>query len=214
MVAKKNLLSWHSKSESLRLALRPSPKEFIVNAKRTIHSDKGDTKFKHQVFEGDNLDVLKILQDRYSGKVNLAFVDPPYNSGKDFIINDSPTHDPPFWNSGVSHERWLEMMHPRLLLTHQLLNNDHGILIAAIDDKEFSHLRILLDEVFGEKNFMGVIIWKSLEGVKSNAHFTFNHTYLLMYAKDYAAFRKAQKPSFPQNTNQTQKLHFQSFLLC
>lgn len=191
MSHKNSLLSWKSKTESLRLALRPTSKVFEIDKSRTHPK----TTMRFQFFEGDNLDILKTLQKDYQNSVSLAFIDPPYNSRKDFIKNDSPTNSPPFWKSGVSHERWLEMMHPRLVLTHKMLKEERGLLIATIDEKEFPYFRILLDSIFGEKNFIGTAVWKSLEGIKSNALFTFNHTYTMIYAKDFDKYKQFHSKS-------------------
>ncbi|WP_371802621.1 DNA methyltransferase [Candidatus Lokiarchaeum ossiferum] len=206
MSQKNSLLSWKSKNESLRLALRPSNKEFIVDTSRT----NPKTNMRFQFFEGDNLDVLKALQKNNQSSVNLAFVDPPYNSRNDFIKNDSPTKTPSYWNSGVSHERWLEMMHPRLVLVHELLQEERGLLIATIDEKEFPYFKILLDNIFGEKNFVGTIIWKSMEGIKSNASFTFNHTYCLIYAKNFDKYKQFHSQSKFGLSNTYQLNRFES----
>lgn len=144
----------------------------------------------YRYYIGDNLSGMHSLVESNSGTFSLAFVDPPYNSAHDFIVNDYPNENVAFWTHGTSHRKWLRMVYPRLWLTHQLLDPNKGIMVFCIDDKEILFSRLILDEIYGEHNFLGTIVWQSLKGVKSNAQFTFNHTYLFIYAKNKNQLKK------------------------
>lgn len=167
-------LHWHGKSAACRLALtpstgtlRPAPEQ-SVNWKET----------KNLFIEGDNLEVLKLLQKSYSGRVRLIFIDPPYNTGKDFVYPDDYRDNVQNYlkltgqidhenrrissnpeASGRFHTTWLNMMYPRLMLARNLLNTS-GVILIAIDDTEIHHLRAICDEIFGDENFCGTFVWE------------------------------------------------------
>ena len=167
-------LNWFGKRNARKLALtpstgtlRPSPEE----------SENWETT-ENLMIEGDNLEVLKLLQNRYSGKVKLIYIDPPYNTGNDFVypdnfqdniknyleltgqIEDGAKISSNTETSGRFHTNWLNMMYPRLKLARNLLRED-GVIFISIDNTELSNLRKLCDEIFGEENFVGNITWKA-----------------------------------------------------
>lgn len=183
---------WHGKAESLRLAqkrstgtLRPCPEE-SVNFDTT----------QNLYIEGDNLEVLKLLQTSYYRKVKMIYIDPPYNTGNDFVYEDDfadpmarykevtqqTTKSNPE-TMGRYHTNWLNMMYPRLRLAANLLRDD-GVIFISIDDNEVTNLRKLCDEVFGEENFIGAIVVKSNpRGSMSAAEIANLHEYVLLYTK-------------------------------
>jgi DNA modification methylase len=172
-------LEWYGKKQAQELLKQSSKVSFVLDEARSL----GSTSASHRFYKGDNRHIMQFLlanEEQY----DLIFADPPYNSPKDVIMNDYFPDSPRFWPNQVSHTKWLSMMYPRLQLAQQLLHPDHGLLFITIDDKEQHHLRVIMDEIFGEVNFIGTFIWKSMTGVKSNALFTVNHTYVLVYAKN------------------------------
>ncbi|MGN0845320.1 MAG: site-specific DNA-methyltransferase [Kiritimatiellia bacterium] len=161
--------------------------------------------------EGDNLDALKLLQNTYGGKVKMIYIDPPCNTGHDFIYHDNfrgtkaaeavkeGTVDaetgerfrPNTESNGYFHSDWCSMMYPRLKLARNLLRDD-GVIFISIDDNEVTNLRRLCDEVFGECQFQGILIWKTktaAKGVPTTNMLVTNHDYVLVYAKNTFRFR-------------------------
>ncbi len=183
---------WHGKAESLRLAqkrstgtLRPCPEE-SVNFDTT----------QNLYIEGDNLEVLKLLQTSYYRKVKMIYIDPPYNTGNDFVYEDDfadpmarykevtqqTTKSNPE-TMGRYHTNWLNMMYPRLRLAANLLRDD-GVIFISIDDNEVTNLRKLCDEVFGEENIVGTFTWQSKKGGGSdNNTVVRDQEYVLCYGK-------------------------------
>ncbi len=182
---------WHGKAESLRLAqkrstgtLRPCPEE-------SVNFD--DT--QNLYIEGDNLEVLKLLQTAYYRRVKMIYIDPPYNTGNDFVYEDDfadpmaryrevtqqTTKSNPE-TMGRYHTNWLNMMYPRLRLAANLLRDD-GVIFISIDDNEVANLRKLCDEVFGEENFIIQIIWKKRSTPPNDKVIGAAHEYILGYAK-------------------------------
>lgn len=186
----KYTFEWKGKSESLRLAqsrsmgtLRPCPEE-SVNFDTT----------QNLYIEGDNLEVLKLLQTAYYRKVNMIYIDPPYNTGNDFVYEDDfadpiakykevtqqTTKSNPE-TMGRYHTNWLNMMYPRLRLAANLLRDD-GVIFISIDDNEVHNLRKLCDEVFGEENFVVCLVYD--KNRKNDAkYFSVGHEYMLVYFK-------------------------------
>ena len=161
--------------------------------------------------EGDNLDVLKLLQESYLGKVKMIYIDPPYNTGNDFIYRDdfgqsreryekeTGAHngdgDRLFRNTetnGRFHSDWCSMIYPRLILARNLLRDD-GVIFASIDDNEVAQLRKICDEVFGESNFVAVINWKGRGGRQDSKYYAAVHEYILCYAKNKPYFRAGEE---------------------
>lgn len=188
---------WHGKAESLRLAqkrstgtLRPCPEE-SVNFDTT----------QNLYIEGDNLEVLKLLQTSYYRKVKMIYIDPPYNTGNDFVYEDDfadpmarykevtqqTTKSNPE-TMGRYHTNWLNMMYPRLRLAVNLLRDD-GVIFISIDDNEVDNLKKLCNEIFGEENFIAQFIWERAFAPKNDAKYVSNsHDYVLMYAKALDSF--------------------------
>lgn len=153
--------------------------------------------------EGDNLEVLKLLQNSYFNKVKMIYIDPPYNTGNDFIYIDDFAQNIDEYEeakgsfdeegnrlfkntdtNGRFHSDWCSMIYPRLVLARNLLAND-GVIFISIDDNEQENLKKICDEVFGEKNFIAQVIWeRAYAPVNLKKHFSENHDYIICYAKD------------------------------
>lgn len=166
-------LSWPGRDEAIRSALAPGRAALVPVAGAAANAAAA----RHLIIEGDNLDVLKALQTEYAGQVKLIYIDPPYNTGHAFIYADR------FRN----HARWLSMIYPRLLLARELLRED-GLICISIDDHEVAHLRLVMDELFGEENFVAQFVWQSKKGGGGDvAHVVRDHEYVLAYARNLAA---------------------------
>ncbi|SFN69173.1 site-specific DNA-methyltransferase [Xenorhabdus japonica] len=188
--------TWHGKARARQIAQTPSTGTLRPCKEESVNWDTTENLF----IEGDNLEVLKILQKSYHKKVKMIYIDPPYNTGNDFIYKDN-FHDnirnyqvltgqvnsqgKPFSTnsdtSGRYHTDWLNMLYPRLKLARNLLS-DGGIIFISIDEHEVVNLSNLCNEIFGEDNFVERFIWKS--GRTSASTFTREHEYILAYAKD------------------------------
>lgn len=152
--------------------------------------------------EGDNLEVLKLLQKSYHGRVKMIYIDPPYNTGSDFVYKDDFRDNVENYkrltgqvdgeghrigtnneSNGRFHTDWLNMMYPRLRLARNLLADD-GVIFISIDDNEVDNLKKICDEVFGEGNFTATIVWQKVHTRKNSAiNFSSSHEYVLCYAK-------------------------------
>lgn len=200
---------WKGKSDCLRLAqkrstgtLRPCPEE-SVNFDIT----------QNLYIEGDNLEVLKLLQKSYFRKVKMIYIDPPYNTGNDFVyeddfadplarykeITEQTTKSNPE-TMGRYHTNWLNMMYPRLRLASNLLKDD-GVIFISIDDGEQANMRKLCDEVFGEENFIAQIIWQKVYSPRMDVQgFSTSHDYVLCYVK--SNIEGIRQEAFSQNSAQ------------
>jgi adenine-specific DNA-methyltransferase len=155
------------------------------------------------IIEGDNLKALKALLPTYHGKVKCIYIDPPYNTGNEGWIYNDRVNSPMMrdWlgrtvdrDDLTRHDKWCCMMLPRLKLLRELLTDD-GAIFVSIDDNEVHHLRALMDEVFGEENFVATVIWEKVYSPKSSArHFSENHDYIVVYARRLEAFELALLP--------------------
>lgn len=183
---------WKGKSECYRIAgkrstgtLRPYPDE-SVNFDTT----------KNMYIEGDNLEVLKLLQASYYRKVKMIYIDPPYNTGNDFVYEDDfadpmskykeitqqTTKSNPE-TMGRYHTNWLNMMYPRLRLASNLLRDD-GVIFISIDENEITNLKKVCNEVFGEENYIGSFIWRKKDGGgQAKEHFVIEHEFIVVYQK-------------------------------
>lgn len=199
------VLNWAGKSDAFRVMQEPSYQTLIP-----VEEDSVDFYGTENIFiEGENLEVLKVLQKSYFGKVKMIYIDPPYNTGNDsFIYPDrfsetkeeyqkrvGDKDDEGYMTSegmfrrnsrenGQYHSNWLNMMMPRLYLAKNLLRED-GVIFISIDDNEVHNLRLLMNEIFGEENFIGELIWKSRQN-KDNRNITglsIDHEYVLCYSK-------------------------------
>lgn len=194
-------LDWPGKRAAAFAANAPIAKTLRPVREESIDFDST----KNLFIEGDNLDALKLLQESYLGKVKLIYIDPPYNTGGDFIYDDDFAETAESFltrsgqvdaegnrlvanseSNGRYHSDWLSMMYPRLKLARNLLKDD-GAIFISIDDHEIDNLRKLCDEVFGARNFVAQIIWQKVFSPKNSAQwFSVDHDYILCYAKDKA----------------------------
>ena len=161
-----------------------------LNSEPTLENTPSNKFSNYNYFIGDNLHGMKSLYSHHAETFHLAFVDPPYNSNQDFIVNDYLNENVSIWKNGTSHKKWTRMMYSRLFYVRELLDPISGLVFFCIDDKELMFAQMLLNHLFGEHNYIGTIIWQSLKDKKANALFTFNHTYILVYAKDKNKFKK------------------------
>ena len=195
--------SWVGKKAAMAEAARPTTETL-----RPVKADSRDWDTTENLYiEGDNLAALKILQESYLGKVKMIYIDPPYNTGNDFIYADDfmrtqseeneqmgmfdEEQNRMFKNTdtnGHFHSDWCSMIYSRLVLARNLLTSD-GIIFISIDDNEQENLRKCCDEVFGEQNFVAQLIWERAFSPKNDARFISNsHDYVLMYSKDITQF--------------------------
>ena len=194
-------LMWAGKAEAIRSLQTPSRGTLVPDLDRSVDWDTAQNVF----IEGDNLEVLKLLQKAYNDKVKLIYIDPPYNTGNDFVYEDNfgdTTRGYLEWSgqldtegrristgsdtAGRKHSRWLSMMLPRLVLARNLLAQD-GVLFVSIDDNEAANLKELLDEVFGPENFIATVIWQKVYSPMNSAtQFASVHDYLHVYARNAA----------------------------
>ena len=201
--------SWAGKDDAISVLQTPSSGTLIACPEESVNGDSTGNAF----IEGDNLEVLKLLFKSYFGRVKLIYIDPPYNTGQDFVYPDNYTDPLKTYlqltgqidaegnlltsnpeTGGRYHSSWLSMMYPRLFLARQLLQED-GIICVSIDDHEFHHLRLLLNEVFGEENFIASVIWQKVFAPKNTAmHFSEDHDYVVIYAKDAETWRPSLLP--------------------
>jgi len=201
-------LNWHGKRRARQLALTPSTGTLRPCPDESVDWDTT----RNLMIEGDNLEVLKLLQKSYAGKVKLIYIDPPYNTGKDFVYPDNFQDNIKNYQqlmgwrdeegekvsslarnseaSGRFHTDWLNMMYPRLKLARNLLRDD-GVILVSIDDAEFQNLRRILDEVFGEENFIASLVWD--RNRKNDAkYFSVGHEYMAVYVKNESALSANQ----------------------
>jgi adenine-specific DNA-methyltransferase len=188
---------WYGKTKSKREAFTPSRAALVYDPSRSVNPDKAGG---NMIIEGENLEVLKLLTSAYRGRIKCIYIDGPYNTGKDFIYSDTFAEgQKPYWeqtgvteggvkmdtnteSDGRFHSNWLSMMHSRLLTARYLLRPD-GFMVLSIDDAEFFNLSRLMDEVFGEENFIATLVWD--KNRKNDAKFfSVGHEYMLVYAKD------------------------------
>ena len=193
-------LNWHGKRRARQLALTPSTGTLRPCPEESLDWDTT----QNLMIEGDNLEVLKLLQKSYAGKVKLIYIDPPYNTGKDFVYPDNFQDNIKNYleltgqaeggakissnteASGRFHTDWLNMMYPRLKLAKNLLNPKTGVLLVSIDDSEVQNVRTMLDEIFGEENFVAQIVWQRSK--KGDAKLVAStHEYIVCYVRDKAA---------------------------
>ena len=184
--------TWNGKTAAMKLAQTPS----MGTLRPDRESSKNWDTTGNLYIEGDNLEVLKLLQKSYFGKIKMIYIDPPYNTGKDFVYKDDfrdniknykevtkQTTKANPETSGRYHTDWLNMMYPRLKLARNLLTED-GVIFISIDDNEVANLKKVCDEIFGEENFVANIIWEKVHTRKNSArYFSVSHDYILIYSK-------------------------------
>ena len=189
--------NWAGKSNIFKFIQAPAYGTLKPDKERSIDFDKTE----NIVIIGENLETLKLLLKPYFGKIKMIYIDPPYNTGKDRIYKDN--FEEPLKDylektgqidsegnklttnteaSGRYHSDWLDFMYPRLFLARSLLRDD-GVIFISIDDNEVHHLKMIMDEIFGEDNFIGNVCWNSTKTVTNTALISVSHTYNLIYAK-------------------------------
>jgi adenine-specific DNA-methyltransferase len=191
-------LEWPGKRQAIVTANLPTTKTLRPVREESVDFDTTQNLY----IEGDNLEVLKILQESYLGKVKMIYIDPPYNTGKDFVYRDNFTQKTDEYleesgqkdeygqrmvvnpdSSGRYHSDWLSMMYPRLKLARNLLTDD-GVIFISIDDIEASNLHKLCDEIFGQGNFVATIVWQKKYSVSADdPGIAAMHDYILCYSK-------------------------------
>ena len=205
-------LNWHGKRRARQLALTPSTGTLRPCPKDSVDWDTT----QNLMIEGDNLEVLKLLQKSYAGKVKLIYIDPPYNTGHDFVYPDNFQDNIRNYleltgqtgeggkklssnteASGRFHTDWLNMIYPRLKLARNLLRDD-GVIFVSIDDNEVENLRRVCSEIFGEENFVEGFVWKKSYGGGAKEQFAVRqHEFCLMYAKNLSALDEFWLPPDP-----------------
>jgi len=206
-------MTWPGKADCFKTIQTPSLATLRPCPEESVNFDKTE----NLIIEGDNLEVLKLLQKSYLGKIKMIYIDPPYNTGNDFIYPDNYSESLQTYleytgqvdaegkkfstnaeTDGRFHSKWLNMMYPRLYLARNLLRAD-GVIFVSIDDNEVDNLRKLCNEVFGEENFIACLIWQKMDSPSRNdvsrptSDF---HDYILLYArnKETATLRQKRKP--------------------
>lgn len=156
---------------------------------------------RNTLLRGDNLEGLKLLLPELENRIGVIYLDPPYNTGNKLLYSDRHTHVAGR-KAGDRHESWLSMMYPRLFLAHRLLRKD-GVLFVSIDDREFHHLRCLLDEIFGESNFVGSVTWrKKVVRGRGRRHILPQTEYILAFAKELSCLPPFSEPLSPSMREQ------------
>ena len=194
--------TWPDKRAASRLANTPTTQTLRPCREESVDFDNTQNLY----IEGDNLDVLKVLRETYLGKVKMIYIDPPYNTGNDFVYNDdfaqgkgdfeaqsglfdnegNQTIDPMQRNTesnGRFHTDWLNMIYPRLKVARDFLTED-GAIFISLDDKEVANMIKICNEIFGEQNFVGNIIWQSRTSISNDDEISTNHNHTLIYSKN------------------------------
>lgn len=227
-------MTWPDKKKSILLANSPISATLRPCKEESVDFDNTQNLY----IEGDNLDVLKLLQETYLGKIKMIYIDPPYNTGNDFVYNDDFRVESGEWNemsgdydeqgnrlflntesNGRFHTKWLNMIYPRLKVAKDLLSDD-GIIFISIDDNEVANIKKICDEIFGERNFLLNICVNRTSEIASS-YTIFKHEYLLVYVKnsDSFALTTVEKYSISRgtvgNANQTMPIiEFPAGLKC
>lgn len=199
--------TWPGKREAMRIANTPSNMTLRPDRESSVDFDNT----RNLYIEGDNLEVLKLLREDYLGKVKMIYIDPPYNTGNDFVYEDDfsqtagefrdksgmfdedgnmilQNYEVNSESNGRFHTDWLNMIYPRLKVARDLLTED-GVIFISIDDNEVENLRKVCDEVFGERNFIAQLIWERAFSPKNDARFVSNsHDYVLMFTRNIDSF--------------------------
>lgn len=190
--------TWPDKKKSILLANSPISKTLRPCREESVDFDNTENLY----IEGDNLDVLKLLQETYLGKIKMIYIDPPYNTGNDFVYNDDFAENADEYldrsgqfdeegnrlvqnteSNGRFHTDWLNMIYPRLKVAKDLLSDD-GVIFISIDDNEQENMKKICDEIFGSKNFITQIVWeRSYAPINMVKHFSKSHDYIICYAK-------------------------------
>ena len=191
--------TWPDKRKSILLANAPIAKTLRPCRAESVDFDTTENLY----IEGDNLDVLKLLQETYLGKIKMIYIDPPYNTGNDFVYNDDFAEDADTYlansgqfdaegnrlvrnldSNGRYHTNWINMIYPRIKLAKDLLTDD-GVIFISIDDSEVRNLKNVCDEIFGVSNFVAQLIWQNKKGGGNDSKYiAIEHEYILVYARN------------------------------
>ena len=201
--------TWPDKKKALLLANSPIKATLRPCREESVDFDNTQNLY----IEGDNLDVLKCLKETYMGKVKMIYIDPPYNTGNDFVYEDDFAESSAEYlansgqydnqgnrlvnnseSNGRFHTDWLNMIYPRLKVAREFLTDD-GVIFISIDDNEVENLRKVCDEIFGEDNFIATLVWERAFAPKNDAKFISNsHDYIVMYVKQVDSFKIGRLP--------------------
>lgn len=204
----------------------PSHGTLVPMRKESVNFDESE----NMIIEGDNLEVLKLLQKSYHGKIKMIYIDPPYNTGGDFIYPDNFKEGLETYlkysgqateegfkattnaeSNGRYHSNWLNMMYPRLFMAKNLLKDD-GLIFISIDDNEYHNLKAIMDEIFGEENFIDNIIWKKRYGGGAKEKYLVSlHEYILVYARNKAQLSEIVVPLKKDSVERYYKLKDENF---
>jgi adenine-specific DNA-methyltransferase len=191
-------MNWPGKADCFKTIQAPSMGTLLPCPEESVNFDTTE----NLIIEGDNLEVLKLLQKSYLGKIKMIYIDPPYNTGNDFIYPDDYTESLQTYleytgqvdaegkkfgtnteADGRFHSKWLNMMYPRLYLARNLLRED-GVVLVSIDDREIANLRFVLNDIFGEESFLGLLVWHSKKGGGGDVKTVVaEHEYIVAYSK-------------------------------
>jgi adenine-specific DNA-methyltransferase len=213
-------MNWPGKADCFRAIQRPSLGTLLPVRDESVYFDETE----NLIIEGDNLEVLKLLQKSYQGKVKMIYIDPPYNTGNDFIYPDNyseslqtyleftgqiDSEGRKFSNNvesdGRFHSKWMNMMYPRLYLARNLLRDD-GIIFVSIGDDEQSNLRGLLNAIFGEENFCAVFVWNTEGNTDNQYAVKVKHEYIIAYFRDASKSEQAIGRIIDPNTREDSNL--------
>ena len=199
-------MNWPGKADCFKTIQAPSMGTLRPCREESVNFDTTE----NMIIEGDNLEVLKLLQKSYLGKVKMIYIDPPYNTGNDFIYPDNYSESLNTYlqytgqvddegrkfgsnteADGRFHSKWMNMMYPRLYLARNLLRDD-GVICISIDDHEFQSLRLLLNELFGEENFIATCIWQKRYSRENRGVIGDVHDYLVFFARNLESYSKCR----------------------
>jgi adenine-specific DNA-methyltransferase len=192
-------MNWPGKADCFKAIQQPSSATLIPDREESVNFDSTENLF----IEGDNLEVLKLLQKSYLGKIKMIYIDPPYNTGNDFIYPDNFSESLETYleytgqvdsegrkfgtntdTDGRFHSKWMNMMYPRLFLAKNLLRDD-GVMFISIDDNELDNLKKLCNDIMGDENFISILVWKKRVSPANDAKwFSSDHEYLIVFAKN------------------------------
>lgn len=213
-------MNWPGKADCFKTIQQPSLGTLLPRREESVNFDTTE----NLIVEGDNLEVLKLLQKSYLGKVKMIYIDPPYNTGNDFIYPDNYSESLQTYleytgqvddegrkystnaeTDGRFHSKWLNMMYPRLYLARNLLRDD-GVIFITIDNQEEDNLKKLCHEVFGEENYVATVVWQKKVSPANDAQwFSSDHDYVLVYARNKAEWRP-----FRLDRNETQLAYYKN----
>ena len=219
--------TWPDKKKSILLANAPIAATLRPCRAESVGRDgtPGGFDSENLYIEGDNLDVLKLLQETYLGKIKMIYIDPPYNTGNDFVYEDDFAESADEYlatsgqfdaegnrlvqnteSNGRFHTDWLNMIYPRLKLAKDLLS-ENGVIFISIDDNEVCSLRKICGEVFGESNFVAEIVWQKRTSPDMRTAFSIGHEYVIVYCRN---IDNIDKSIFPMPLSDEDKKHFQN----